>query len=45
MFDIAYNDLRRTLELKPNHETASSLLQQFNTNKKLVFTGKNFIKV
>lgn len=45
LVDVAYSDLRRTLELKPNHEVASSLLQQFNTNKKLVFSGKNFIKI
>jgi len=25
--DVAYGDLKRTLELKPNHDVASSLLQ------------------
>jgi hypothetical protein len=44
MTDVAYSDLRQCLQLKPDHDVASSLLQQFNTGKKLVFTGRNFVK-
>lgn len=45
LIDVAYGDLKRCVELDPQHEVAASLLQQFNSEKKPLFVGKNFIKI
>ena len=33
------------LKLDPSNEQANSMMQNFNTDKKVVFTGKRFVKV
>ena len=45
LIDHAYADLKKTLELDPSHEVAGSMIQNFNQETKLAFTGRNFIKV
>ena len=45
LVDLAHSDLKKTLELDPTHEVASSMLQNFNQNPKLAFTGRIFVKI
>ena len=45
MVDMAYNDLKKTLDLDPQHDVAASMLQNFNQNNKLAFTGRKFVKI
>ena len=45
LIDMAYADLKKTLELDPSHEVAGSMLQNFNSSSKLAFDGKNFRKI
>ena len=45
MVDMAYNDLKKTLDLEPSHSVASSMLQNFNQDSKLAFTGRKFVKI
>ncbi len=45
LMDVAFQDLKKCLELDPSNQVAFSLLQQFNVDKKLVFTGGRYIKV
>lgn len=43
--DMAFADLKKTLDLDPSHEVASAMLQNFNQNSKLAFTGRKFVKI
>lgn len=43
--DMAFADLKKTLDLDPSHEVASAMLQNFNQNTKLAFTGRKFVKI
>lgn len=44
LVEHAYNDIKKTLEMDPSHQVAATMLQNFNTSQKLVFTGRNFVK-
>lgn len=44
-FDTVYKDLQRCLELNPQCDRASALMQQFNCERKVMFVGKKFVKV
>ena len=43
--DMAYADLKKTLDLDPQHDVAASMLQNFNSDTKLAFTGRKFVKI
>ena len=45
MFDSAYVDLQKALEIDPCHDMASSLLQNFNRDKRIQYVGNGkFVK-
>lgn len=45
MVDMAFTDLKKTLDLDPTHDVAASMLQNFNQTSKLAFTGRKFVKI
>lgn len=42
-YDVVYKDLTKCLDLNPSCERANALIQQFNKDSKVVFTGKKFV--
>jgi hypothetical protein len=45
LIEQAFKDLQKTLELDPSHAVAASMIQNFNVQPKLAFTGRNFVKI
>jgi hypothetical protein len=45
LVDQAFRDLTKALELEPSHAVAGSMMVNFNTQSKLAFTGRNFVKI